>query len=187
MNIELVIQEGEGQYIEFKEKADKKLAKEMVAFANASGGNIYIGISDNGRIVGTDSSNKVLSQLQDIANNCDPQINLKISKETNILALRVFEGSDKPYQCSDGFYLRVGPNSQKLSRDQILKFGIDAGKIRFDEQICPNATLKDLDEDKLHYYFQLANINTSSLNIEDLLSNLGVYTLPKMVCKQIIF
>ena len=33
-----IIELGEGQYIEFKEAIDKSLQKEMVAFANASGG-----------------------------------------------------------------------------------------------------------------------------------------------------
>jgi len=36
------IELGEGQYIEFKELPDKSLPKEMVAFANASGGIIYL-------------------------------------------------------------------------------------------------------------------------------------------------
>jgi predicted HTH transcriptional regulator len=31
-----ILQEGEGQYVEFKEKLDNSLEKEIVAFANAS-------------------------------------------------------------------------------------------------------------------------------------------------------
>jgi ATP-dependent DNA helicase RecG len=46
------IELGEGQYIEFKELPDKSLPKEMVAFANASGGIIYLGISDTGIVKG---------------------------------------------------------------------------------------------------------------------------------------
>jgi len=36
--LNLVLQEGEGQYIEFKEDLGAGLSKEIVAFANASGG-----------------------------------------------------------------------------------------------------------------------------------------------------
>ncbi|CAN2044460.1 ATP-dependent DNA helicase [Candidatus Magnetomoraceae bacterium gMMP-1] len=50
-DIELVLQEGEGYLIEFKEKM-KNLDKEMVAFANGSGGRIFLGISDKGEIKG---------------------------------------------------------------------------------------------------------------------------------------
>ena len=43
--IQLVLQEGEGYRLEFKERLSN-LDREMVAFANASGGRVYIGITD---------------------------------------------------------------------------------------------------------------------------------------------
>jgi predicted HTH transcriptional regulator len=43
LNLKAALELGEGQFIEFKELPDKNLPKEMVAFANASGGVIYIG------------------------------------------------------------------------------------------------------------------------------------------------
>jgi len=55
-NINKILELGEGQYIEFKENIDKSLQKEMVAFANASGGFIYIGITDDSRIKGIRNS-----------------------------------------------------------------------------------------------------------------------------------
>jgi ATP-dependent DNA helicase RecG len=33
------------------------------------------------------------------------------------LQLVLEEGEDKPYKCTSGFYTRVGPNSQKLTRN----------------------------------------------------------------------
>ena len=39
-----ILQEGEGQFIEFKENLNKSFAKEIVAFANASGGKIFLGV-----------------------------------------------------------------------------------------------------------------------------------------------
>jgi predicted HTH transcriptional regulator len=47
-----VLQEGEGQFVEFKEKVDNSLTKEIVAFANASGGRIFIGVDDSGKVKG---------------------------------------------------------------------------------------------------------------------------------------
>ena len=44
--LRIVCAEGEGQKIEFKAKISA-LAKEMVAFANASGGSVFLGISDD--------------------------------------------------------------------------------------------------------------------------------------------
>ena len=39
--LEFILSKGEGQFIEFKEKLDKNFSKELVAFANASGGRIF--------------------------------------------------------------------------------------------------------------------------------------------------
>jgi ATP-dependent DNA helicase RecG len=74
IEIGALLELGEGQFIEFKESPDKNLPKEMVAFANASGGVIYLGISDTGKIKGIETSNKLRSQIQDLARNCDPPI-----------------------------------------------------------------------------------------------------------------
>ena len=58
--LELILQEGEGQFIEFKENFDSKtLAKEIVAFANSSGGKIFLGINDKCEIKGIEINNKI--------------------------------------------------------------------------------------------------------------------------------
>ena len=49
-NLNTVLELGEGQFIEFKESLDKSFQKEMVALSNASGGVIYIGITDTDTI-----------------------------------------------------------------------------------------------------------------------------------------
>lgn len=45
--LDTILQEGEGYYLEFKENVNSDLAKEMAAFANSSGGRILIGIDDD--------------------------------------------------------------------------------------------------------------------------------------------
>ena len=49
-----LIRQGEGQFVEFKKKANhpEKIIKEVVAFANAGGGNLFIGVDDHGTISG---------------------------------------------------------------------------------------------------------------------------------------
>jgi ATP-dependent DNA helicase RecG len=42
---------------------------------------------------------------------------------------------DKPYRCGSGFFRRIGPNSQKLSRNEIIEFFKAEEKIRFDQLI----------------------------------------------------
>lgn len=91
-DFETALELGEGQFIEFKESFDKSLPKEMVAFANASGGVIYLGITDSGKTKGIEITNRLKSQLQDIAYNCDPSIIVNLIEINNILAIEIAEG-----------------------------------------------------------------------------------------------
>ena len=173
--LNLVLQEGEGQYIEFKEDLGAGLSKEIVAFANASGGRIFLGINDKGEIKEIEITNKLKSQIQDLVNNCDPKIKINFEEFGNILIINIPEGENKPYTCSSGFFMRMGPNSQKMKRDEIIKLAVKVGKIRFDEQICKDFDFKDFDDEKFNYYLKLSRIS-NNLDKKDILRNLKILT-----------
>jgi ATP-dependent DNA helicase RecG len=171
--LHLVLEEGEGYRIEFKETFSG-LDKEMAAFANASGGRIFLGISDDNKITGVRNSNKLKSQVQDIANNCQPPIRITIDEYKDILILTVREGEDKPYKCSSGFYTRVGPNSQKLSRNEIVDFFKSEGKIRYDELFQVKFDYEThFDTGKFDRFQRLAGISRV-MDAIDIMSNLGI-------------
>ena len=65
MNLQELLQLGESYHQEFKETIDKSLVREICAFANASGGKIFIGVSDDGVIKGINFDNNTRSRLQD--------------------------------------------------------------------------------------------------------------------------
>lgn len=171
--IDILQELGEGQFIEFKESLDKSFAKEIVAFANASGGVVYLGITDTGILKGLEITNRLKSQIQDIAYNCDPSIMISIIEMSNVLAIEIKEGSNKPYSCSSGFFMRMGANSRKMTRNEILTLAIKSGKVRYDEQICNNFDWKDFDDDKFTYYLKLAGIS-NNLPREEILKNLRI-------------
>ena len=172
--LEYILQEGESYLIEFKEKVRSSISRELTAFANASGGRIFVGIDDSGKIKRLSNTNSLKSQIQDIANNCQPAVKISIIEEHGILIVKVPEGSQKPYQCADGFFIRMGTNSQKMKRDQIIDFLQAEGQIRFEEQIHPKFDFdKDYDPSKLRNFLQLAGI-TQNLDDSIILENLGV-------------
>jgi ATP-dependent DNA helicase RecG len=181
-----ILQEGEGQFVEFKEKLDNSLVKEIVAFANASGGKIFLGVDDSGKVKGISITNRIKSQIVDYGKNCDPEIPLSFEALDNIMLIHVPEGLNKPYQGSKGFYLRIGANSQKLKRDKILEFSITENKIRFDEQICPDFDFKDFDDEKFEYYLNLAGI-TKIMDKESFLRNLKVLNEKGMTNAGVLF
>jgi ATP-dependent DNA helicase RecG len=172
-DLDIILQEGEGYKIEFKEGLSN-LDKEIVAFANSSGGKILLGVTDEGKIKGVSITNELKSRIQDIANNCRPKIKLLFESSNNILIINIREGEDKPYECSSGFYKRIGPNSQKMTRDDIIDFFKSEGKIRFDELIEPKFSYpKDFDKNGFRRFLQLAEISEIN-DTERMLVNLGV-------------
>jgi len=171
--VNIILKEGEGYKIEFKESISG-LEKELAAFANASGGKIFLGVTDGGKIKGIKITNELKSRIQDVANNCRPGIKIFLERFDEILIIIVREGEDKPYECSSGFYKRIGPNSQKMTRNEILDFFKSEGKIRFDELIEPKFNYpKDFDKKRLMTFLKLAELS-KSIATETILVNLDV-------------
>ena len=66
---------------------------------------MYIGIGDDNRVVGTDTSNRARSQIKDSINKISPHLNIGLDVFDNVIILTVPEGTQKPYSCPAGFYL----------------------------------------------------------------------------------
>lgn len=173
----MLLEEGEGYKIEYKEGLSG-IDKDMVAFANSSGGRIFLGITDDKQIKGINITNRLKTQIQDISNNCRPKVRIFMEKiefqDKGILVVNVREGEDKPYECSSGFYKRIGAISQKLRRDEIMEFFKTEGKIRFDELINEKFIYpQDFDKEKLNTFLELAGLS-KTLSPEKILISFGV-------------
>lgn len=53
----------ESENIEFKAKLTDEIYKEVIAFANTDGGVIYIGVDDNGNVVGIDNVDDTYTRI----------------------------------------------------------------------------------------------------------------------------
>ena len=178
---DFIVKSGEGYTAEFKENINSDLAKEMVAFANASGGRIFVGINDKKEITGITVSNSLLSQIQDVATNCDPAVTIEFEQFDKILIIHVKEGVNKPHRCNKGFYIRNGANSQKMTTSEITAFIQTEGKVRFDEVLRDDIDVnKVLDPKLLNRYLQLSQI-TKTLDDYSTLENLGVLSFKNKI------
>jgi len=171
-DLDAIISEGEGYKVDFKESPSKDLITEVCAFANASGGRIFIGIDDHGNIVGTDTSNVERSRIQDTINKMEPHLNTKIEVHDNIIVITVPEGKEKPYYCSQGFFLRIGPNSQKLYRDDIIEFLQSENIIRFDTRVRNELPVGDNFNEKAYRSFITKAKISEIIPFASILSNL---------------
>jgi ATP-dependent DNA helicase RecG len=172
--LDMIIESGEGYKTEFKRNVNTDLSKELVAFANASGGRIFIGIEDNGTISGITADNSLKSKVTMMAHECDPSIEAELEIFNNILIVNVPEGKNKPYRCTNGFYIRNGASSIKLSTHEIIGFIQSEGKVKFDE--LRNTAVKypeQLNQSAIKRYKELCGI-TTDINDGELLTNLGL-------------
>ena len=82
-DLRILLQEGEGTTLEFKESVSSSLAREMVAFANTIGGRILLGVRDDASVAGVKDSNAVRARIQDMARNCDPPVKVLAQRTGN--------------------------------------------------------------------------------------------------------
>lgn len=173
-SLDAILAVGEGYRVEFKEKMSH-LDREMVALANSDGGSIYLGVRDDNTIKGISITNKLLSQIQDIARNCDPPIDIShVQHEREVLEVIVSSGDNKPYRSKDGFFMRVGANAQKMTRDEIGHLILSQGNFHYDEMINDKCSYEDtFDLGKYNKYLELTQV-TFEGEPRDYLLNIGV-------------
>ena len=61
----------ESETVELKQDFSENIRKEIIAFANSRGGKIYIGVLDNGEVIGVPSADQM---IQRIAIRCGIQL-----------------------------------------------------------------------------------------------------------------
>jgi len=138
MNLKEIISQGESETIEFKESTGewKEIIKTISAFTNTKGGNILIGASDKGKIIGVQIGKKTIEALVNkIKENTDPKIFPSISveniKKQNVILIKVEENKSKPVFAFDRVYKRVGKSTVKASSEEIRKLALEGEKIYF--------------------------------------------------------
>ena len=173
-DLDILLQEGEGSMLEYKESFSPSFARDLAAFANSSGGKILLGVRDDGSVVGIRDSNHLRAQIQDLARNCDPPVKVLTEVVGKVMVITVRESESKPVQCREGFFWRQGASTQKLSRDEIRDFFRSEGAIRFDLTVCPKFRYpEDFDREKFDTWISQSRI-TARGRIDDILVNIEV-------------
>jgi ATP-dependent DNA helicase RecG len=63
-DLDILLREGEGSMLEYKESLSSSLARELAAFANSAGGKILVGVRNDGTVVGMRDTNDLRAQIQ---------------------------------------------------------------------------------------------------------------------------
>ncbi|GHS87672.1 hypothetical protein FACS1894201_08960 [Bacteroidia bacterium] len=134
-NIEYKMFQVENELVEYKEKLTASLEKEAVAFLNAKGGNIYIGVKNNGDVVGVPDIDKIQLQVKDrLICGISPSImslfsiSAEKTSDKTVLRITLREGTEKPYYIKNkglsesGTFIRIGSSAQPMTQKMIYAF-----------------------------------------------------------------
>ncbi|MCL2323175.1 MAG: putative DNA binding domain-containing protein [Oscillospiraceae bacterium] len=142
----------ESETVELKLITIDDIKKEIIAFANTSGGTIYIGVADNGDVIGLSDANFDLMNINNmIRDGIKPDITLFVQSKIeqidnkNIIIIDVQSGTNRPYYLSgkgirpEGVYIRHGTSSVPANDTAIRKMiretdGESYEKLRSTEQ-----------------------------------------------------
>ncbi|RZK78610.1 MAG: ATP-binding protein [Pedobacter sp.] len=160
MNIRRLILQGEGTTLDFKKTitSNEKIAKSLVAFANNKGGQLLIGVADDGTIKGVKSEDEERYMITKSAHQyCKPAIEPEFEEvyidDKLVLVVKIAASDTKPHYALDEHkkwwvYYRVNDKSilaSKIIVDVIKKSAEQAGTlIKYTDQ-----------EKKLFEYLQL--------------------------------
>ena len=133
----------ETENIEFKSQFTDEIYKEIIAFANTDGGIVYIGIDNDGNVVGlTDVDNEYTRITNGIRDAIMPDVTMCVKftiQDNKVVRITVNEGTNKPYYLKSkglkpsGVYVRQGTSSVPASPEQIRQMIKESDGDTFEE------------------------------------------------------
>ena len=162
----------ERETVELKEIVVDEIKKEIIAFANCNGGKLYIGVQDDGTVIGLDNPDRVFLQISNMVRDAvKPDITMFLHYETieedgkEIVVVDIQRGTDRPYYIAkkgmrpEGVYVRQGYSSVPATDTAIRRMIKETDGDRFESMRCLN---QDLTFETVKNEFQLRNVEFGS-------------------------
>lgn len=144
----------ESETTELKEVVVDDIKKEIIAFANCDGGKLYIGVQDDGTVIGVDDPDGVSLQISNmVRDSIKPDVTMFLHYETikedgkEIVTVDVQRGTDRPYYLAkkgmrpEGVYVRQGYSSVPATDTAIRHMIKETDGDRFEAMRCLNQEL----------------------------------------------
>ena len=122
----------ENQNIEFKQEYVPDIRKEVMGFANAEGGTVYVGIRRDGAVLGVDDPDGVMLQIvNSLKDSLAPDVMPFVRVSTvemegkQVIEIDVMTGTNRPYYLREkglkpsGVYVRKGSSTQPMTEEGI--------------------------------------------------------------------
>ena len=183
-----ILSRGEDSRHQFKEDFNNPdaLAGEMVAFCNTAGGQLFIGVRDDGSVRGLSGADVArLNQL--IANVASQGVLPAVNPQTQnvahpsgiVLVVTIADGINKPYMDKNGvIWVKSGADKRRAtSREEIQRLFQQTGLVRADETPVQGLGAGDVDLPYFEAFFQNqfgASTADQNLPLPQLLSNMNL-------------
>ena len=130
----------------------------ICAFANAQGGKFFIGIDDNGEIIGVENSKKLLESLPSkIRDSMGIVVNVNLHKKDSLEYIEIDVPSYSiAISCKGNYYYRSGSTSQKLTGIELESFILRKRGATWDNVPHPLVKIEDLDQNAIQKFKELA-------------------------------
>jgi ATP-dependent DNA helicase RecG len=158
-----IISSGESETLEFKERFNVDVIETAVAFANTRGGQILIGVSNNGKPAGQhfgkealrDYVNRIVTATEPVV---IPAAESHSTAEGEIIALQISEVPLKPVATRGRCYRRAGSTTRVMSAAEIAAMHLRSTGQSMDAVIVARKAKDDLDLDSVRRYMRRATL-----------------------------
>src|SRR3990172_7382503 len=177
-----IIKSGESETVEFKASFDKEAIESLVAFANTRGGTVFIGVTDDGKISGTETGKETIQNWINQVKQCSaqaivPDAEVVTIKDRNIVTLSVPEAPIKPVACKGRYYKRVRNANHQMSVTEVVHLHLRAFNTSWDFHIDERHSEADISLDKVQDFIERANRNREVPILDDPLTVLQKFEL----------
>ncbi len=168
------------------------IKKTVIAFANTNGGKIYIGIEDDGTVIGVDDVDETMLKCTNaIRDSIKPDITLfsnctvELIENKNVVLIEIQKGTSSPYYIASkgirpqGVFVRQGASTVPATETAILKMIKETDGDEYEDTRSLNQDLTFVEALKV---FEKANISfgipqqqtLGIINADEVYSNLGL-------------
>jgi ATP-dependent DNA helicase RecG len=148
----------EQQNIEYKQSWHDDYLKWVCGFANAQGGQIYIGKDDDGKVVGVEDSKRLMDDIPNKIKNLmgiTAEVNLLLEGDKYFIEI-IVQPYSVPISLRGRYYYRSGSVKQELTGAALNEFLLKRAGHTWDDVIETRASFDDIDEKTVKIYLRKA-------------------------------
>lgn len=135
----------ESPTVEFKRELTDAVKREIIAFANTQGGELYIGIEDDGTVIGLNNAHKTLEAVSSMLHDSikpdilvHTHLSIETLEEKEVVKIVVSLGTRRPYHLkskgmkSSGVFIRYGTSVTNASEENIRQMIMESDGTNFE-------------------------------------------------------